>query len=273
MASAAIVLLTTVSLVSCAKPAPQPAKSPEEKPIDCSGAGSGMARAPTEKTKAAMAEATIATSTPLAELYEKVAAGQSSAQVELGLRYANGTGVDQDHERAAGLFEAAIKQGNPLGYFYLGTSYINGLGREKDEARATFLWEQSAQEGHPLSQYWLAFMIANGRAGITASWCAAAPLFEAAATQDVGDSAFMLGYGYQTGQFSAPDYEKAAAWYRKATSRVLNQRAQFNLRVMIEAYQVEWREGDPGKPPPPKPEIREDEPKLQILDESGKVIG
>ncbi|MDX2223110.1 MAG: hypothetical protein SFV21_10195, partial [Rhodospirillaceae bacterium] len=68
------------------------------------------------------------------------------------------------------------------------------------------------------------------------------------------DAAFMLGWIHQMGETGKIDYEQAANWYRKASETVLNQKAQFNLRGMIEAGQVRWQNGDPGQPPEVTPD-------------------
>ena len=116
-------------------------------------------------------------------------------------------------------------------------------------ARAVPWYELSAKQGHPLAQYYLAVMIAYGRGGISANWEAAVPLFQKAAEQGHSDAQFMMGYVYDTAQGVDQDNEQAAYWYRKATKRVLNQKAQWNLRRMIELGLVEWQQGDPGVPP------------------------
>jgi TPR repeat protein len=92
-------------------------------------------------------------------------------------------------------------------------------------------------------------MISSGRGGIAATWTGAFPMFLKAAEQDHADAQFMVGWMYHNGIGIEPDAQKAADWYRRATSRFLNQKAQYNLRVLIEEGQVAWQEGDPGVPP------------------------
>jgi TPR repeat protein len=118
-----------------------------------------------------------------------------------------------------------------------------------------------------MSQYWLGFMIAYGRGGIQANWCFAASIFEAAAERDHQDAAFMLGVGYETGEFGEPDFVRAATWYRKALAKEQNAKAQFSLRSLIDRHLVQWQEGDPGKPPSPPA------PKIEIQDQSVGDVG
>lgn len=245
----------------------------------CSGAGQGLSASPTPDTRAAMNAYKAAMKMTLAELQDGVAKGDSSAQVELGLRYANAAEVAADPDRALSLFKAAAKQGNPLAFYFIGIAYAQGSGVDKDESRAVPFWEEAAKVGYPNAQYWLGFYIANGRGGIDKNWCASIPLFEAAAAENITDAAFMLGVAYQTGEVAGdvegPDYEKAANWYRKANKIEFNQKAQYNLRLLIERYQIQWKKGDPGKPAPPRPKQTQQQPskKLDIKDPTVDSVG
>jgi len=243
--------------------------------IECVGNGIGLAKAPTPATKKAISDHDATSALSIEELQNRAARENVAAQIELGLRYANGNGISQDGERAVSLFTQAAKQGNPIATYFLGTAYANGLGVSQDEAQAISLWEIASEQGYANAQYWLAFMIANGRGGISANWCAAIPLFQAAAAQDLSDAAFMLGLAYHEGKLGIPNYDSAAYWYRKATSKVLNQKAQYNLRLLIEAYLVNWQEGDPGKPPAPKQDAGDGTltPELKIIDKSAESVG
>ena len=248
----------------------------ETPPEQCTGHGTGLSVAPTESTKAASAAQDAAAKLTIDQLHGAVGRGDTAAIVELGLRHVNGTSITQDSEAAVKYFRISADQGNPIGLFYLGTALANGVGLPKEESMAVFFWEQAAQQGYGMAQYWLGFFIANGRGGIGSNWCAAAPLFEAAAADNVTDAAFMLGVMYQEGRGVEPNYDKAAGWYRKANAIEFNQKAQYNLRFMIERYQIEWQPGDPGAPPPPKEWMipkGENAPKLELKDNSAANVG
>jgi TPR repeat protein len=259
-------IMISLALGACAK-TPTIAETPSAPKMQCSGQSSAFTNPPTPATQVAMDQLTAGESKALSDLFVGVGNGDPASQIELGLRYANGTGVPTDPERAFRLFQAAASQNNAVGMFFLGSAYSNGLGVEANDTQAIFIWEESARLGHPMSQYWLGFMIANGRGGIQANWCTAVPLFEAAAARDHPDAAFMLGAGYELGAFAEPDYERAAMWFRKAYEKYPNAKAQLSLRGLIERHLVKWQEGDPGKPPPPP------EPKLEINDKSVGNVG
>jgi len=254
-------------LTACAGPRPEQTAGTQQV---CTGGQNSLTIPPTPATQAAMDALISEEKKQLDDILRGVAAGDAGAQIELGLRYANGTDVPQNGERAFRLFDAAARQGNAVGLFFLGSAFANGLGVEKNDAQAVFLWEEASRLGHPLSQYWLGFMIANGRIMGEGNWCAALPLLEAAAARDIPDASFMLGNAYDSGALGTPDYERAADWYRNASRKELNQKAQYNLRVLIERYQAKWREGDPGVAPPPKPA---EQPKLKIKDSSANNVG
>lgn len=257
-----------ILLSSCAAPKMEVA---EQASPSCTTTGFGLTSPPSAETTKAIAQQEEYPKLSLDELLKRLATGDSAAQLELGLRYANGTGLETDIDRSVTLIEASAKQGNPVAQYFLGTAYSNGIGQiAKDDSIAVLLWESASRAGYPHAQYWLGFMIANGRGGIASNWCSAAALFTAA-VEDVPDASFMLGIIHNEGRIGPIDYQKAAYWYRKATSKVLNQKAQFNLRVLIEGYLVEWQEGDPGKPPPPKP--IEPVEKLQLVDPAPDNVG
>jgi TPR repeat protein len=258
--------LMSLALAACAK-GPVVTEGTPAPMAQCAGRSNAFTIPPTPATQAAMDALVAGESRDLADLFAGVGKGDSSSQIELGLRYANGTGVTQDPDRAFRLFEAAAQQGNAVGMFFLGSAYSNGLGVPTNDTQAVFIWEESARLGHPMAQYWLGFLIANGRGGIEANWCAAVPLFEAAAARDHADAAFMLGAGYEFGAFSEPDYERAAMWFRRSYEKVQNVKAVMSLRSLIDRHLVKWREGDPGKPPPPP------DPKIEIQDKSVGDIG
>lgn len=71
-------------------------------------------------------ETALANIHPLAEL------GGMAAQYQLGLMYAGGHGVEQDHVQAVHRFGKAAEQGNPDAQYELAIAINNGLGIEKD---------------------------------------------------------------------------------------------------------------------------------------------
>jgi TPR repeat protein len=244
-------ILTPLALVALASCTNSSTRIHLEQPItlECSGKSNALTAAPVPKTRDEMGKLLSYENKRIEMLYEEVGQGDPMALVELGLRHATGNGLENSPEQAYNFFRRAAEQGSPVGKYFLGSAYSNGLGVPTDDARAVSIWKESAAMGHPLSQFWLGFFVANGRGGQNTDWCAAIPLFEAAAAEDITDAAYMLGLAYDMGHTGPSDFQTAAKWYRRSFEKQLNQKSQYNLRLLIESGAVEWQEGDPGEPP------------------------
>lgn len=185
----------------------------------------------------------------VAELEARVAQGDLRAQAELGARYGRGDGVPQDVEKAVRLLTEAAERNDPDALYWLGTAYTNGVGVPKNEAQAVLLYERAAAQGHAEAQYVLAVMISTGQGGISPNWAAAIPFFWKSADQGFPLAEFMMGYAYQQGQGVDRNPEIAAYWYRRTHARLPNQRARYNLGLMIARGQVARQPGDPEPAP------------------------
>jgi uncharacterized protein len=79
--------------------------------------------------------------------------GDAEAQLQLGIRYAEGDGVIKNNKEAARWFELAAKQGLPEAQYRYGLALMQGRGVVQDY-RAAFSWiEKPAQRGHAKAQY------------------------------------------------------------------------------------------------------------------------
>ena len=223
------------------------------------------ANSPNEPSELASADQTVSntpqsiedlTKLTIAELEERIAAGDTKAKAELGARYGKGEGVEQDLDKAIEILRETAATGEPEAEFFLGTAYYSGLGVPHSEAEAVLWFEKAAAKGHAAAQYWLAVLIKEGRGGISPSWSAAVPLLWESAMQGFGDAEFLLGYAYQTGSGVEKNAEAAAYWYRRNLSKVYNNRSHFNLAQLIHGGEVEWRPGDPEGLKPPSAERR-----------------
>jgi hypothetical protein len=77
------------------------------------------------------------------------AAGDASAQVELGLMYANGgRGVAKDQAQAVAWYRKAAEQGNALAQELLATMYAKGSGVAKDKVQAAAWYRKAAEQGN-----------------------------------------------------------------------------------------------------------------------------
>ncbi|MBF0784128.1 sel1 repeat family protein [Muribacter muris] len=78
------------------------------------------------------------------EIIEKAQNGDASSQVELGIRYADGSyGMPQDYRLANHWYKKAIEQNNPYAMHNLALSYIRGQGVETDYTQARFYFSKA----------------------------------------------------------------------------------------------------------------------------------
>ena len=73
--------------------------------------------------------------------------GHAGAQLNLGVLYANGEGLQQDDVEAVCWYRKAAEQGIADVQVDLGEKYVNGEGVKKDNAEA-LRWRKAARHGH-----------------------------------------------------------------------------------------------------------------------------
>ena len=127
-------------------------------------------------------------------LLERAEQGIRDAQYEVGRRFWNGDGVDQDHKQAAGWFDRAARQGLAAAQCALGLCYERGDGVEQD------MWQAAA-------------------------W------YQWAAQQDDAEAQLRLAECYEEGQGVPKDMDEAIRWYRKAAEQG-NKDAEKRLEVL-----------------------------------------
>jgi uncharacterized protein len=139
--------------------------------------------------------------------------GATSAMVELGVLYGNGTGVAKDEAQARKLFERAAQGGNARG-----VSNLAALGGSAapDPARARELLAKSA-ETNAEAQYQLGMMLAEGKGGAQDDVGARA-LFEKAAAQNHPGALERMGAFAQAGRGGPKDADAAKAYYERAAA-------------------------------------------------------
>lgn len=110
--------------------------------------------------------------------------GNAVAQFGLGLMYAHGLGVPQDHREAVKWYRLAADQGDAGAQFGLGWMYAEGLGVSQDNREAAKWYRRAAEQGFAAAQVNLGWMYGNGR-GIPQDFVQAHLWFNLAATQGV----------------------------------------------------------------------------------------
>ena len=114
--------------------------------------------------------------------------GDPDGQVGLGVMYAEGYGVAQDHVEAAHWFRLAAEQGGAMAQFKLGDLYYRGLGVAQDDAEAAVWIDRAARQGYAEAQQVLAIMHALGE-GVPVDIVQAYAWFALAAAQASGEAA------------------------------------------------------------------------------------
>ncbi|MEE8321339.1 MAG: SPOR domain-containing protein [Gammaproteobacteria bacterium] len=163
---------------------------------------------------------------PLAE------AGDSQAQITLGIMYDYGHGVPADPGEALIWYKIAANQGVPIVQHDIGVKYFQGMGVEQDYLEAAKWWDMSANAGLADSQFNLGLMHYRGL-GIPQNHSKATELFQAAAAQGHGHAQYSLAVMYAFGQGMDKDYQTALELFNKSAVQGVAQ-AQFNLGVFYE---------------------------------------
>jgi TPR repeat protein len=89
--------------------------------------------------------------------------GSPTAQVPLGVMYADGLVVTRDHAAARELFHKAAKAGEPRAYFNLGVMSANGWGLEAHDADAAASFRLAALGGDVVAMQVLGAFYETGR--------------------------------------------------------------------------------------------------------------
>lgn len=157
------------------------------------------------------------------ELREAAEAGDAEAQLNLGVCYANGTGVSQDLDQAALWFRKAAEQGHVKGQFALGHCYTYGDGVPKDMMQAAEWFRKAAEQGHADAQSSLGLIYSDCAEvyadceGITEDIPQAVAWFRRAAVQGNGFSMRILGGLYARSEEFPKDLISAYQWCDLAT--------------------------------------------------------
>jgi TPR repeat protein len=144
--------------------------------------------------------------------------GDVKAQVELGIAYASGDGIEKDESEAVKWFRRAAALDDPAGEYSLGEMYLTGRGVELNRQEGAKWIRLAAEAGDPRAQFNLAAMYAEGT-GVTKNDHDAAAWMRKAAEQGFAAGQFGLGSMYAHGKGVPENAEEAARWYRKAAEQ------------------------------------------------------
>ena len=144
--------------------------------------------------------------------------GQVESMYILGVCYANGEGVPQDHKKAVEFYQRAADKGNVNAMFNLGACYANGEGITQDYKKAVEFYQRAADKGNACAMNNLAICYENGE-GIAQDYKKAAEFYQRAADKGQVDAMFNLGLCYKNGEGVSQDYNKAVEYYQLAADK------------------------------------------------------
>lgn len=153
-----------------------------------------------------------------AALRDAALKGNPGAAFEIGLRYAEGKGVQVNFDEAAKWYERAAQGDIVPAMFRLGTLYEKGLGVPKDANIAGRYYRQAAERGNAKAMHNLAVLEADG-GGKTPNYKNASEWFRKAAERGVADSQFNLAILYARGIGVEQNLAESYKWFSLAAAQ------------------------------------------------------
>lgn len=176
--------------------------------------------------------------------YRKAAElGHPEAMRRLGVCYALGQGVSQQHEEAVTWYRRAVDLGDAKAMYNLGLCYANGMGVALSHEEAVIWYRRAADKGNAIAMWNLGLCYENGW-GVTKSWEEAATWYRQAAEEGNASAMFKLGYCYAKGNGVSQSDEEAVKWYRLSADKG-NASAMCNLGYCYEkgtGVSKSWKE-------------------------------
>ncbi|GBG85157.1 hypothetical protein CBR_g39722 [Chara braunii] len=145
--------------------------------------------------------------------------GHPEAQLEIGLCFKNGDGVDVSDDWAAFWFSKAVEQKVAKAHGLLGMCYLEGKGVLKDEREAVHFFRLGADYGDAESLTMLRSCIRLGMGMPKPEEPSAFEWCKRAAEEGFSQYMFELGERYFYGKGVCLDYEQAAMWYEAAAKK------------------------------------------------------
>jgi TPR repeat protein/AcrR family transcriptional regulator len=145
-------------------------------------------------------------------------AGNTGAELLIGLEYLNGSGVARNDTGAYQWLARAAAKGQPLAQYNLGMLCENGRGVRADAVQAFQWYGSAALRGNRRAMHSLAIAYADGL-GTTKNLPEAAHWFERAATLGAVNSQFNLAVLYERGLGVKQSLVDAYKWYAIAAAQ------------------------------------------------------
>jgi localization factor PodJL len=144
--------------------------------------------------------------------------GDAAAQYDLGVRLAEGRGMEPDLKSAVKWLEKAAKQGLAPAQFRIGSMYREGKGVAANNERALDWFKRAAQRGNARAMHNLAVVLAEGVGGAP-DYAGAGEWFRKAAEYGIKDSQYNVAILYARGLGLPQDLSEAYRWFDAAAKQ------------------------------------------------------
>ena len=145
-------------------------------------------------------------------------AGDVAAQVQLGVIYLTGDGIQKDDAEAMKWLRKAADQDNALAERYLAEMYFKGRGVEQNNMEAARWLRMAADQGDAESEHNLAVLYSQGQ-GVPRNLKQAVEWMRKSAEQGFAAGQHGLGMFYEAGDGVEENPTEAAKWYRLAVAQ------------------------------------------------------
>ncbi len=153
-----------------------------------------------------------------AKLRSAALAGESAAEYEVGLRFAEGRSVPANLKEAARWFERAAGRGLVPAQFRYASMLEKGQGVKKDLSAARRLYLAAAARGNAKAMHNLAVLYAEGIDG-KPDYATAVKWFRKAAQHGIADSQYNLGVLCARGLGTEKDFAESYKWFALAAAK------------------------------------------------------
>ncbi|MGO8926857.1 MAG: trypsin-like peptidase domain-containing protein [Limisphaerales bacterium] len=155
---------------------------------------------------------------PLEDLRARAEKGSAAAQYDLGSRYYDGRGIQQNYSEAVKWYRKSADQGVTLAQYYLGHCYKDGKGVQRDYAEAAKWFRKAADHGNVSARFFFDLAYKLGPGGLKDE-AEAVGCYRKAADQGDAAAQYNLGWCYNFGQSVQQNDVEAIKWWRKAADQ------------------------------------------------------
>jgi anti-anti-sigma factor len=160
--------------------------------------------------------------------------GDVNAQYQIGGRYAEGTGVEQDFSEALKWYKRAAEANHAEAQYALGTAYAYGMKVQHDYEKALEWFKKAAEQGHVEAQYNLGMSYCHGLAG-DPDHALAAQWYLRAADAGHSEAQVALADLYLEGTGVETNVDQAVEWYRRAADQGSERGAEMLQKIQQDA--------------------------------------